>query len=58
MSFVTLGIFWVGQQTQFNHLNRSERQLTWMHLAFLFGVTLLPFSTRLLAEFLTSGRRC
>ena len=52
MSFVTLGIFWVGQQTQLNHLERSDRDLTWIHLAFLFAVTLLPFSTRLLAEFI------
>ena len=48
MSFLTLGIFWVGQQTQLNHLERSERHLTWIHLAFLFLVTLMPFSTRLL----------
>ncbi len=53
MSFITLGIFWVGQQTQLNHLQRSDRHLTWMHLAFLFAVTLLPFSTRLLAGFVT-----
>jgi uncharacterized membrane protein len=52
MSFLTLGIFWVGQQTQLNHLERSERHLTWMHLAFLFLVTLMPFSTRLLTEFI------
>jgi uncharacterized membrane protein len=26
MSFLTLGIFWVGQQTQLNHLSRSERK--------------------------------
>lgn len=52
MSFITLGIFWVGQQTQLNHLSRSDRHLTWIHLAFLFAVTLLPFSTRLLAEFI------
>jgi uncharacterized membrane protein len=52
MSFITLGIFWVGQQTQLNHLARSDRHLTWIHLAFLFAVTLLPFSTRLLAEFI------
>jgi uncharacterized membrane protein len=50
MSFLTLGIFWVGQQTQLNHLSRSARSLTWMHLLFLFAVTLTPFSTRLLAE--------
>lgn len=53
MSFITLGIFWVGQQTQLNNLERSDRHLTWMHLAFLFAVTLLPFSTRLLASFVT-----
>jgi uncharacterized membrane protein len=50
MSFLTLGIFWVGQQTQLNHLERSARTLTWMHLAFLFVVTLTPFSASLLAE--------
>jgi uncharacterized membrane protein len=50
MSFITLGIFWVGQQTQLNHLERSDRHLTWIHLAFLFVVTLMPFSTRLLAD--------
>lgn len=53
MSFLTLGIFWVGQQTQLNHIDRSERHLTWLHLAFLFSVTLMPFSTRLLVEFIT-----
>jgi uncharacterized membrane protein len=52
MSFLTLGIFWVGQQTQLNHLARSERHLTWIHLAFLFIVTIMPFSTRLLIEFI------
>jgi uncharacterized membrane protein len=51
MSFLTLGIFWVGQQTQLNAVEKSDRHLTWLHLAFLFLVTLLPFSTRLLAEF-------
>jgi uncharacterized membrane protein len=51
MSFMTLGIFWVGQQTQLNHLARSTRSLTWIHLAFLFAVSMTPFSTTLLAQF-------
>ncbi len=51
MSFITLGIFWVGQQTQLNLLERSDRHLTWINLGFLFSVTLLPFSTKLLAEY-------
>ena len=51
MSFLTLGIFWIGQQTQLNHLARSNRSLSWIHIAFLFAVTITPFSTMLLAEF-------
>jgi uncharacterized membrane protein len=51
MSFLTLGIFWVGQQTQLNHLANSNIRLSWIHIAFLFFVTITPFSTALLAEF-------
>ncbi|HEX2622243.1 MAG TPA: TMEM175 family protein [Phototrophicaceae bacterium] len=53
MSFLTLGIFWIGQQTQLNQFERSDRNLAWIHLAFLCGVSLLPFSTGLLAEYIT-----
>jgi uncharacterized membrane protein len=53
MSFLTLGIFWAGQQTQLNHLAEGTRDLTWIHLGFLFAITLLPLSTRLLAEFIS-----
>jgi uncharacterized membrane protein len=48
---MTLGIFWVGQQTQLNYLARSNRSLVWIHIVFLFAVTIMPFSTKLLAEF-------
>jgi uncharacterized membrane protein len=50
MSFLTLGIFWVGQQTQLESFTGSTRALTWIHLAFLLAVTLMPFSTALLAR--------
>ena len=53
MSFLTLGIFWVGQQTQLNYFKQSNRHLTWIHLAFLLAVTLMPFSTGLLAAYIT-----
>jgi uncharacterized membrane protein len=53
MSFLTLGIFWVGQQTQLDHLARSDRDLAWLHIAFLASVAMLPFSTTLLAEYIT-----
>ena len=53
MSFMTLGIFWVGQGTQLNLLARSNRNYSWLQLAFLLSVTLVPFSTALLARFPT-----
>ncbi|MGA3370935.1 MAG: TMEM175 family protein [Terracidiphilus sp.] len=52
MSFLTLGIFWAGQQTQLNNIGEGTRDLTWIHLGFLFAITLMPLSTRLLAEFI------
>ena len=52
VSFLTLGIFWMGQQAQLNYVSQSDRNYTWMHLGFLLGVSMIPFSTRLLSEFL------
>jgi uncharacterized membrane protein len=52
MSIMTNGIFWVGQQTQLNHFARADRNLAWIHIAFLCAVSLTPFSTSLLAEFI------
>jgi uncharacterized membrane protein len=52
LTFLTLGIFWVGQQTQLNLLERSDRSLSWIHIFFLFTVSITPFSTTLLADYL------
>lgn len=52
MSFLTLGIFWVGQQTQLNHFARADRNLAWIHILLLALIALLPFSTSLLADFI------
>ena len=51
--FLTLGIFWVGQGTQLGLLARSNRHFSWIQLAFLFAVTLVPFSTALLDHYPT-----
>ena len=52
MSFMTLGIFWLGQQTQHDMLDHTDRSYSWLHIGFLMTVCLLPFSTALLAEFI------
>ena len=51
LSVMTLGIFWVGQQTQLNQLARADRDFTWASYLFLAAISALPFSTRVLADF-------
>jgi uncharacterized membrane protein len=53
LSFLTLGIFWNGQQTQLNLFSTADRDLSWLQLGFLASIALMPFSTSLLAEFIT-----
>jgi uncharacterized membrane protein len=52
MSVMTNGIFWVGQQTQLNYFARADRDLSWIHIAFLGAICFTPFSTSLLAEYI------
>ncbi len=53
LSFLTLGIFWVGQGTGLRHLARADRHFLWLNLAFLAFVATMPFSTSLLTNFLS-----
>jgi uncharacterized membrane protein len=50
LSFLTLGIFWNGQQTQLSYIDRGNRALAWLELLFLSIIALFPFTTSLLAE--------
>ena len=53
MSFITLGNFWTGHAVQYTFISKSDRHLTWLSLFFLLFVSLVPFSTALLSEFIT-----
>jgi uncharacterized membrane protein len=53
ITFLTLGIFWVGHQTHLSGFREIDRNGTWLHICFLFTVMLTPFSTALLAAFIT-----
>ena len=50
LSFLTLGIFWNGQQTQLSYVERGNRDLAWLELLFLAIIALFPFTTSLLSE--------
>jgi TMEM175 potassium channel family protein len=52
LSFLTLGIFWSGQQAQLNHMARADRDLSWIYIGFLAFVSIMPFTTSLLSEHL------
>ncbi|SRR5581483_2901347 len=52
MSFLTLGIFWNAQQVQLSRFARGDRNLTWIHIAFLATVAVTPFSTALEENFI------
>ena len=53
LSFMTIGIFWVGEATFLSHLKRSDRHLTWILLAYLAAIAVMPISTGLLADYIT-----
>jgi uncharacterized membrane protein len=53
MSFITLGNFWTGHSVQYTYITKSDRNLTWLSLFFLMFVSLVPFSTALLSDYIT-----
>ena len=46
MSFLTLGIFWVAQETQLSEVARTDRDYTWIMLTFLLFVTFVSITRR------------
>ncbi|MCP1385321.1 TMEM175 family protein [Runella salmonicolor] len=54
LSFMTLGIFWTGQSTQFHYIQKYDRNLSWISLFFLMFVSILPFTTGILSNHITN----
>lgn len=52
LSFLTAGIFWMGQAAQFEHIKKSDRNLNWINLIFLLFVSVLPFTTAFLGDYI------
>ncbi|MEO8665305.1 MAG: TMEM175 family protein [Ignavibacteria bacterium] len=53
LSFLTLGIFWTGQSSQFQFIEKSDRSFNWINLFFLLFVSVIPFTTAFLSEHIT-----
>ena len=51
ISFAVLGIYWIGHHNHFCFIRRVDRKSMWINMAFLCAITLIPFSTALLARY-------
>lgn len=51
ISFVMLGVYWVGHHNVFHYVRRSDRVLLWINIIFLMFVTVIPFSTAVLGNY-------
>ncbi len=50
LSFAFVGIMWINHHRLFTHIRRSGNALMALNLALLFGITVVPFPTMVLAE--------
>ena len=51
VSFVSLGVFWVGHHNMYHAVRRADRSLLWLNILFFMFVAFLPFSTSVLNAF-------
>ncbi len=54
-SFLVIGIIWVNHHTLFRLVRRVDRMLLFLNLLLLLFIAVIPFTTSLLAEYLTAG---
>lgn len=53
LSFMLVGIYWLGHHGLFHHIRRGDLTLVWLNLVFLMCVAFVPFPTALLVEYPT-----
>ncbi len=49
LTFIVLGIYWVGHHNMFKHILRHDRALLWLNIVFLMCVAMMPFFARLIS---------
>jgi uncharacterized membrane protein len=52
VSFLVIGIIWINHHTMFTLVNRVDRRVLFVNLLLLLTISVIPFPTRLLAEYL------
>lgn len=51
VSFISLGVYWVGHHNMYHAIRRADRTLLWLNILFFLFVSLLPFTTSVLNAF-------
>ncbi len=49
ITFIVLGIYWIGHHNMFKHILRHDRILLWLNILFLMGIAMMPFFARLIS---------
>jgi uncharacterized membrane protein len=55
VSFLIIGIIWVNHHTMFDKVRLVDRPVLFANLGLLLVVSVIPFPTHLMAEYLTAG---
>jgi len=51
ISFVVIAAFWSGHRYKFRGVERFNGPIMWMNFGFLASITLMPFTTKLIADY-------
>jgi uncharacterized membrane protein len=55
LSFVIVGIYWVGHHNTFHYIQRTDRILLWLNILLLLFIVFIPFPTALVGEYGITG---
>lgn len=51
ISFINLGVLWVGQHNQYHFIARADRWFLWINIGYLLLISFMPLSTALLGNY-------
>jgi uncharacterized membrane protein len=51
LSFLVIGLYWIGHHQTFRYVRSYDRTLLWLNLLFLLSISFIPFPTNLLGEY-------
>ena len=55
MSFLLVGMYWVGHRDMFENVRLVNRDVLWLNLLFLLPVAMIPFAASVLGEYSTQA---